>query len=77
MTRHCIHCGSPYETDRDRRGFCSDECRRQQLLKQQREYRLRKKANGVKKSQLSLAEIERLARAEGISYGQYVVKHRL
>ena len=77
MTRYCLHCGSPYATDRNRPGFCSDTCRRQRQLAQQREYKLRKKAREAKPNHLSIAEIERLARAEGISYGQYVVKHRL
>lgn len=82
----CEICGKGFEGKAQR--YCSPECRYQAQLERQRAYKVNfkkpqaevkeehKKKRGRKKK-LSLAEINELARAEGLNYGQYVAKYGL
>jgi hypothetical protein len=49
--------------------YCSEECK----IKGTRAYYKKKKKN----NSATLSEVSRLAREEGLSYGQYVLKHGL
>ena len=85
---HCLVCGK--ELEGRKRRYCSDECYHKAQLKRQRflnevEYKKSKaevkeapkKKRGRPKKKLSIADINKLARAEGLNYGQYVAKYGL
>lgn len=73
------------------RSYCSSECRRQAIKKQKAEYRkaydvqfkkpkaeaTTPKKRGRQKKTDPIAEINAKARAEGLTYGQYVGKYGL
>ena len=63
----CAWCGKHFDTDRKRK-YCCDECR----VKANRNKPTRRK-----KPKLTLAEVNALARKEGLNYGQYVAKYGL
>lgn len=65
----CEFCGESFEADAKRK-FCCIECRQGA----ERAARLRRKP---KKPKLSIANINELARNEGLNYGQYVAKYGL
>lgn len=65
----CEFCGELFEADSKRR-FCTPECR----LKYERGKRKPKK---TKKPKLSLNQVAKLSREEGLSYGQYCAKYGL
>lgn len=84
----CAMCGKKLEKHQSK--FCSPECRYKGQLERQRnryeqEYKStmtvteekQKKKRGRPKKKLSLADINNLARAEGLNYGQYVAKYGL
>ena len=64
----CAFCGVVFYSDR-RKKYCCDKCR--------------DKANGKrsakprKKAKMSIEEVAKLCRKEGLSYGQYVAKYGL
>ena len=68
-----------------RRTYCSDECQKKSKLSERYDEHKKPQATtypvNVKKQdrpkKMTLAEVNELARAEGLSYGQYVAKHRL
>lgn len=66
-TFYCELCGKAFESDRRRR-FCTDECRRKAE---------RGKKKSRKKPKLSLEQVAKLSREEGLSYGRYVGKYGL
>jgi ribosomal protein L20 len=70
--------------------YCSSECRYLALLERQRERyqkelkstvteaeEKQKKKRGRPRKRLSIADINQLAREEGLNYGQYVAKYGL
>ena len=63
---HCEQCGVTFEEGR-LTPYCSDKCKREA------EGKPVKKA--TRKKVLSLDEVVRLAKAEGLTYGQYIVKY--
>lgn len=69
MHKYCYYCGAEVY---GRKFYCSAECkaagRRLQPLK-----RIRTQP----KPKLSIDEINRLARDEGLTYGQYVAKYKM
>lgn len=74
----CSYCGTIFESDR-RKKYCSVKCQRKGKGSNKR---TRKGSNKCtpkqeKKSKLSLAQINELARAEGLNYGPYVAKYGL
>ncbi len=83
--RFCIVCGK--ELPSRRRSYCSDECRYKGIIAFQREknkeeYKKPKaeekpKKRGRPKKGLSLEQAAKLAKQEGISWGEYYQKHRL
>lgn len=64
----CENCGKEFTTFR-RKTYCSDECR---LMSYGRVKKQRKKE--PPKPKLTLAQVNAMARAEGLSYGQYMTK---
>lgn len=84
--KYCVVCGK--ELTGRRVSYCSDECRYQNQLTIQRErnkeeyksYKTEekpKKKRGRPKKGQKLQDINALARAEGLTYGQYCAKHML
>lgn len=85
--RICVVCGN--ELTGHQRSYCSDKCRtsakvaRQMELnsveykKPKAEVKEEPKKRGRPKKKLSLVEICKLAREEGLNYGQYVAKYGL
>lgn len=84
----CAVCGKKITGHQTK--YCSPECRYKGQLERQRgryeqEYKSttteavekQKKKRGRPKKKLSLADINNLARAEGLNYGQYVAKYGL
>ncbi len=63
----CACCGTIFESDR-RKKYCSVKCQRKGKGSKKRT------PKQEKKSKLSLAQINELARAAGMNYGQYVAK---
>lgn len=63
----CEYCGIGFKEGREN-PYCSEECKNKHSNKQT-------KKRGRKKKVLSLAEINQRARAEGLTYGQYIVKY--
>ncbi len=64
----CARCGDAFISDK-RQKYCSEKCR---LIAYGR---ITAKPKPRKKPNLSLAQINELARAEGMNYGQYVAKY--
>ncbi len=85
--RFCLICGK--ELPPRRRSYCSDECRRKgimawQMEQHKEEYKKPKadvvekpKKRGRPKKGQRIQDINALARAEGLTYGQYCAKHML
>ena len=78
--RFCKVCGK--KINEPRRQFCSDECR--QKANQDKATEIRSTYKKIKiterkrtKPALSIAQINELARAEGLNYGQYCAKYKL
>ena len=65
----CEFCGELFKADAKRR-FCTVECRR-------KAERGKKKQTKPKKPKLTLEQVAKLSREEGLSYGQYCVKYGL
>lgn len=69
LTKHlyyqCVYCGIGFEKGRET-PYCSDECKRKAEGKPPKARR---------KKVLSIDEVVRLAKAEGLTYGQYIVKY--
>jgi hypothetical protein len=65
----CENCGKEFTTMR-RKSYCSNECRFEANGQK------RKKANQMKfKPKYTLAQVNALARAEGLTYGQYMARY--
>jgi len=65
----CEFCNKLFEADAKRR-FCTPECRRKAERK-------KKKQTKPKKPKLTLEQVAKLSREEGLSYGEYVKKYGL
>ena len=74
----CPICGS-FFTGRPNKMYCSAECRIKASGKKQNEARKKpkQKVNECKEKikSLSIEEVNRRARAEGLTYGQYMAKY--
>ena len=68
-TFECAFCGNSFEADA-RRKYCSAECR----IKSEASAKKRSKR---KKPKLSLNQVAKFCREEGLSYGRYVAKYGL
>lgn len=81
--RKCKICGKTLTGNQ--RKYCSNECKRKGKSKYEYDYhkdqykkpKAETKPQKKKKPALSIAEINKLARAEGLNYGQFVGKYGL
>jgi predicted nucleic acid-binding Zn ribbon protein len=76
---YCIVCGQLISNIKYRK-YCSEECKKKGIQMNNKKFyeNLRKeKEKRQKKNAMVLSEISRLAREEGLTYGQYVLKHGL
>lgn len=80
--RVCTVCGKTFSANHCEI-YCSDKCRKEGMNRYVTERRNILYGNELKQEQrrekpkISIGEISVLARKEGLTYGQYVVKHRL
>ena len=65
----CNWCGLKFKAERKRK-YCTEDCR-------ERSYGRRKGRTHTEQPDLSIAEINRLAKEAGLSYGKYCVKYGL
>ena len=71
--RRCLYCGELYHPNRSDQLYCSRECRQKDYSKQRKWDRPKKKRiRKVTKNNDSITDIAKLARAAGMTYGQYV-----
>ena len=71
----CASCGKMFYSERKRK-YCKLECQRDNYRGNYRgNYHRPTPERKVSKPKKSLAEINAAAKAEGLSYGQYMVKH--
>ena len=79
---NCAYCGSPFIQKNCKQKFCSVSCRDENKKKRFKEnpekysYHYKRKC-GRKKKGTDLGMINERARAEGLTYGQYVARHGL
>ena len=78
----CYICGKPFRAHHCEI-YCSEKCRKEGTNRYITERRNLLYGNDLKdekpkeKPKLSIGEISVLARKEGLTYGQYIVKHNL
>lgn len=74
----CPECGALFFRGSNAQKFCSSECteKHQQKLKKEKEIKVEVHPSRVI-PRLSISEVVRRARAEGLSYGKYVAKYKL
>lgn len=68
----CLACGKADERTLTGRAYCTI-CAEKNRLYMREHHRAKKRS---KNNMQKISEIARLATAEGLSYGQYVAKHR-
>ena len=75
MIKRCIVCGMSFSHSL-RSNVCSDECRKARREMMRIAYKSRPKVSKKKKSIIgkSIAEINALARKEGLTYGECVAR---
>lgn len=84
MLKKCKWCGTEFSPVRSQQLYCDRECSRQAKVKWQQEYEAKKREEREKKpkqkpekKKIGLVEIEREARAAGMSYGKYSAMQEL
>lgn len=70
----CRGCGKRLSVESNRRAYCSNECRIEAYCRDGKELRRRRKEQQRAKRQ-TLSCVNELARACGMTYGQYVATH--
>lgn len=73
ITRKCAICGKEFQTSKSVQIYCSKSCYAQRQKVNQNRRRSGYLTTGTDR----LTEIQRLAQAEGLSYGQYQAKRTL
>lgn len=75
MIKRCVVCGMSFSHS-SRSNVCSDGCRKTRREMMRIAYKSRPKVSKKKKSIVgkSIAEINDLARKEGLTYGEYVAR---
>lgn len=71
----CDFCGKIFIRYSNNQRFCDDNCRYYYTASLRRQEQ--DKRNKSKEGKVSINDIMQLAKSEGLSYGQYVAKHRL
>lgn len=75
INRTCDMCGKEFVAIRGNQRYCSAKCREKARAANIKKYQVPTKTS--KKPALSIAQINELARAEGLNYGAYCAKHGL
>lgn len=86
--KECKNCGNPFEPKNQQQMYCCEKCRlsarrdtyQRKYLRKCRQKKLEAETNERKKKaekQNLLAEMNRLAKAAGMSYGQYMAVLRM
>lgn len=77
MNKRCVVCGMQFSAS-TRANTCSIECKEKRKDLKITEWKNNKKRVVTKESlaRKSLSEINELARQEGLTYGEYVARHR-
>ena len=71
IIKTCEYCGIKFEASRQDRLYCSKTC----CSKANHNIANGKPKTPPKKPKYSIEDIQRLARAEGLTYGQYMTRH--
>lgn len=73
ITRKCAICGKEFQVSKNVQIYCSKSC----YVQGQKVNRHQRKSGYLTTGTDRLTEIQRLAQAEGLSYGQYQAKRML
>lgn len=73
--RRCKVCGKEFQPVNWRQIYCGKECNIVANKRIQKERYRKEKTH--RRGGLTIAEIALMARAEGLTYGQYVAKYRI
>ena len=76
--KKCAACGKEFEAKRHTHKYCSTKCKNHKNAEAYRKLHHVKQRQEKKKEPnpfLTIREVVRLAAAEGVSYGQYVLDH--
>ena len=76
VEKHCEFCGKAFETSRGNKIYCSEACERKALNASSNAL-MKYKRKRMPPPKISADEVTAAANAEGLSYGQYSVKHGL
>ena len=76
VEKHCENCGKTFETSRGNKIYCSEECERK-AQNASKNVLMTHKRRRMPPPKISADEVTAAANAEGLSYGQYSVKHGL
>ena len=71
--KYCEICGRKFETRHPQTRVCSDECRKKKREEWKSAYN-ENQSSRKRAASSNLAEVSRLAREAGMSYGKYVAK---
>lgn len=71
MQKKCKYCGKEFNSTKNDRRYCSDECRKKSQLEMSKK---RRKGAHIKKPNAAVVDIAVKAREAGMTYGQYVAK---
>ena len=80
-SKKCRHCKKEFETALPHKAFCCDRCRLEAVSERRKLEHKKKKPEEKKpektqvKGYMTLEEVAKAARAEHLTYGQYVTKH--
>ena len=81
--RVCMCCKGYFIPEDSEERYCCEECKKEAEIELEKKFwavvagRNRKRAAGTGVKKLSIDEVCRRAKAEGLSYGKYVGKHGL
>ena len=76
VEKHCEFCGKAFETSRGNKIYCSEECERK-AQNASKNVLMTHQRRRIPPPKISADEVTAAANAEGLSYGQYSVKHGL
>lgn len=83
MTKVCKTCEAEFETEKKTVAYCCEPCRRTAQLAQKHKHYEKVKGRSLEaktrkaREGLSIADVVKLAREAGMSYGQYVGRYTI
>lgn len=69
--RKCGICGKKFNANSHNQRYCSEECRC--TARRNKAYKWYQKNKDNKKSEKTLADINKIAKSKGLTYGQYMI----